>query len=301
MSIWSDIAEWIGPTQNEYPGGMGAVAGVVLHIQDGTEAGTEAWQHNPAAQVSSHFLAPRAGGLKQMVDTRDAAFAEVSGNLHWISIENEGYGGQALTDGQIQACAKVLARAHVVYGVPLQLCDNPLSPGAAGLTGHGRGGAAWGGHYDCPGDPVLNQRAAIIERAAALLGTAPPPTPTPAQEDDDMPAFATGTVPPGFDAATVICPPPPRTGTNWGDVWVSFACDFGDAHLRIAYLVHGQGWTVMPNPLTVPRVGDRANPFGGPAPAGLQKVSVKRVKADDNDTGACPVSWLVEAAARAAA
>jgi len=304
MARWSDIAEWIGPTENRYPGGMGSVAGVVLHIQDGSEAGTEAWQKNPSAQVSSHFLAPRDGGLRQMTDTRDAAWAEVSGNLHWLSIENEGFGGQPLTADQIESCAQVLARAHAVYGVPLQACDDPLLPGAAGLTGHGKGGAAWGGHYDCPGDPVLAQRAAILDRAAAIVGARPTPTPTPvptpaptSEEDDDMAIALMGSVPEGFDEALVLTPPPPQTGKNWGDrnVWLSFGADFDDALLRIAYWVHGDSaWKVMPQPLHVPRVGDRVNPFGGPAPKGLQKVSVKRVAASEADKGTCPVGWLVE-------
>jgi len=303
VSIWSDIAEWIGPTQNRYPGGMGAVAGVVLHIQDGSEAGTEAWQRNPSAQVSSHFLAPRAGGLKQMVDTRDAAWAEVSGNLRWISIENEGYGGQPLTDGQIEACAKVLARAHVVYGVPLQPCDDPLLPGAAGLTGHGKGGAAWGGHYDCPGNPVLAQRAAIIERAATLLGTTPTPTPTPAspsepptptQEDDDMPAFATGDIKPGDGALTMVLVPPANFGSaGWGNVWFSLGADFGEAHVRVAIYTHGQGWSHIYDDDVVKATDDRVNPFGGPLPQAVQKISITR--AENHDV---PLAYLVEATAK---
>lgn len=304
MSVWSDIAEWVGPTVNRYPGGMGAVAGVVLHIQEGSEAGTEAWQKNPTAQVSSHFLAPKSGRLRQMVDTADGAWAEVSGNLHWLSIECEGFSGSPLTGDQIEACAQVLARAHTVYGVPLAPCDDPLLRGVGGLTGHGLGGAAWGGHTDCPGAPILAQRGAIIDRAAAIAGASPHPvpipSPTPAPEEEEaMPAFALGTVPPGLDNPVLITPPPPQIGGNWDKVWISFGADFANAHLRIAYWVYGEpGWKIIQDTLVVPRLGDRVNPFGGPAPKGLQKMSVERVKSDDPKSDTCPVGFLVEASAK---
>lgn len=300
MAVWSDIAEWIGPTENRYRGGMGSIAGVVLHIQDGSEAGTEAWQKNPSAQVSSHFLAPRAGGLRQMVDTADGAWAEVSGNLHWLSIENEGMGGQPLTDGQIEACAQVLARAHIVYGVPLQACDDPLLPGAAGLTGHGLGGAAWGGHTSCPGAPVLAQRGAIIERAAAIVGrstTPQPPAPpsTPSTEEDDMPAFVAGEIRQGKDATTVIAVPPANYGSaGWGNVWFSLGAAFGDAHVEVAVYEHGSGWKHLSSDFLVPDNGDRVNPVGGVLPTAAQKIAVKRVTGSEN----VPVSYLVEAVKR---
>lgn len=299
MSRWTDIAEWIGPTANRYRGRMGSVSGVVLHIQDGTEAGTESWQRNPGAQVSSHFTAPRAGGLRQMVDTADAAWAEVSGNLHWLSLECEGYGGQPLTPGQIEAAAQLLARAHRVYGVPLQACDDPLLPGACGLTGHGKGGAAWGGHYDCPGDPVLAARPAIIERAAAIAsGSSSAPTPTPAptqEEDDDMPIAILGTLPENLDEA-ILCPPPPNTAPNWGNVWISFGAS-QDVHVAVRAYVDGKGWETVSDSFLIPGDGDRANPFGGPAPAGLQKLGVRRIAPPDSNAVAqtASVGWLIEA------
>lgn len=301
MSRWTDIATWIGPTENEYPGGMSTVQWVILHIQDGTEAGTEAWQRNPGAKVSSHFLAPRAGGLRQMVDTADAAWAEVGGNRHGISIECEGRGGQPLTDGQVEACAQVVARAHRVYGIPLQACDDPLLPGSAGLTGHGKGGAAWGGHLDCPGDPVLAVRGRIIERAAAIVSGAPAPIPStpapaPTDDEDDMTAY-TGVVAEGYDQTTLICPPPANIGPNWGNVWISFAAT-ADVHLEVDAYIHGRGWVPVAASLAVPADGDRVNPFGGPAPAGIQKLTVKRVRPADaaaDDPGSTPVAWLVEA------
>lgn len=166
-------ATWRGPVPGYTPGGMGAIRGLVLHIQEGIESGTDAWFHNPASRVSAHFGNPKAGGLDQWVDTADMAWAEVAGNPNWISIENEGNSGDQLTASQLENTAELLAWLHSEYGVPLQISDTPLS-NTPGLTGHGLGGSAWGGHYDCPGTPILAQRQAIITRAAQIAGA---PTP----------------------------------------------------------------------------------------------------------------------------
>ena len=173
MARW-DGWEWLGPTVNEgdgdgQPGEPGdrmyEVRGVVLHIAEGSYAGTDSWQHNPDAEVSSHFLHAKDGRRGQVVDTADRAWTQSAGNGHWLSIENEGYHGDSLTPGQIEAAAMVLARAHQVYAVPLQSTDDV---NGFGLGWHGMGGAAWGGHYDCPGDPIKAQRPAIIARAQEI-------------------------------------------------------------------------------------------------------------------------------------
>lgn len=161
-------AEWIGPTVNETPGGMIDVLGLVLHIEEGTESGTESWFRNPEAQASSHFLNPKSGGLRQMVDTRDKAWAEAAGNAHWISVENEGYAGDSLTESQLNNIAGLYSWLNEVYSVPFVVSD---SPNVKGMGWHGMGGTAWGGHFDCPGDPIKNQRPVILDRAAGHMAT----------------------------------------------------------------------------------------------------------------------------------
>jgi len=153
---------------------MDGIMGVVLHIQQGTQAGSIAWCKNPESRVSAHFFAPKVGRPVQLVDTADRAWAEASGNPFWLSIENEGYSGDSLSGDQITACALILARAHTEYGVRLAATDDPNN---GGLGWHGMGGDAWGGHPDCPGEPVKAQRAAIIGKATVLLGQ---PAPAPA-------------------------------------------------------------------------------------------------------------------------
>lgn len=165
---------YIGPTQNKTTDGMVEVRGLVLHIQQGTEQGSEAWFKNPTAQASSHFLNPKTGGLRQLIDTKDRAWAEAAGNSHWVSVENEGFVPDALTTSQVENCAQLLAWLHKTYSVPLQSTDDV---NGRGLGWHGMGGAAWGGHTGCPGDAIKAQRAAIIARAEQILGDQPkPPT-----------------------------------------------------------------------------------------------------------------------------
>lgn len=163
-------ATFIGPTPNKRTDGMVEVRGLVLHIQQGTEQGSEAWFKNPKSQASSHFLNPKTGGLRQLVDTKDRAWAEADGNAHWISLEDEGYAGDSLTASQVENAAQLLAWLHTEYAVPLQSTDDP---NGKGLGWHGMGGAAWGGHTGCPGDPIKAQRPVIIARAKAILGITP--------------------------------------------------------------------------------------------------------------------------------
>lgn len=172
---WTDIADWIGPTRNEGDGdgtplepadAISSILGVVVHIQQGSETGTEAWQRNPDSQVSSHFLSPKVGRGRQMVDTADRAWAQVAGNSHWLSVENEGLTGQTLTADQIEFNAQVLAKAHLIHNVPLQVSNDPNVPG---LCHHSAGGVGWGNHPDCPGNPVIAQKPAIVARAQEIV------------------------------------------------------------------------------------------------------------------------------------
>ena len=115
----------------------------------------------------------------------------------------------------------------------------------------------------------------------------------PRQGDDMAVTFATGEVKPGAGVLTVVCPPPANTGANWADVWFSLGSDFGNAEVRVAGYIHGEGWRVFDR-VEVPAAGDRVNPFAGPAPAGLQKISILRLTGSEE----VPLGWLVEARSR---
>ncbi|GAA2018845.1 hypothetical protein GCM10009839_13860 [Catenulispora yoronensis] len=136
-------------------------------------------------------------------------------------------------------------------------------------------------------------RGTPTQLADLINGTSPaapePPATTPT-EDDHMPAFATGEIP-NDTAAHIIAPPPANIGSNWGNVWFSLGSDFGDVTVRVAAYIHGRGWDVHDN-VVVPAAGDRVNPWGGPLPAGVQKISIVRA-----NTGPA-LTYLIEAAAR---
>lgn len=147
-------------------------------------------------------------------------------------------------------------------------------------------------------------RGTTAQLATALDGTAPAPTPPPAPaptsdpKDDDMPAFATGEVKPGAGEVTVVLPPPANMGTaGWGNVWFSLGCDFGKTTVRVAVFTHGQGWSHIYEDVLVDAAGDRVNPFGGPLPTGVQKISVTRGK-NPGDNPDVPLAYLVEAVHR---
>jgi hypothetical protein len=160
-------ATWRPIPVNYTNNGQREVRGVVVHIMAGTLSGTDSWFRNPKAQASSHFGTGKAGALYQWVDTADRAWAQANGNPAWISVENEGKGGDTLTSAQLDRVAEVLAWAHTTYGVPLQVTH---SVNGQGLGYHAMGGASWGGHTSCPGTRIVAQLDDIVSRAKKIVG-----------------------------------------------------------------------------------------------------------------------------------
>ncbi|MBS2531580.1 glycoside hydrolase family 25 protein [Catenulispora sp. NF23] len=133
------------------------------------------------------------------------------------------------------------------------------------------------------------QLADLINGTSSSPATPEPPATNPT-EDDHMPAFATGEIPNDTNAH-IVAPPPANTGGNWGNVWFSLGCDFGDCTVRVAAYIPGRGWDIRDN-VVVPAAGGRINPWGGPLPNGVQKISIVR-----HTTGPA-LAYLIEAAAR---
>lgn len=136
---------------------------------EGTLDGTDAWFHNPQAQASADYGTGKDGRIYQWVDwTGDhKAWAQAVGNPYWVSIENEGHSGDTLTPAQLDAVAQIVADVFTREGVPFQLANTPSDKG---LGFHAMGGQAWGGHFDCPGNPIINQRQAILDRVKEIAG-----------------------------------------------------------------------------------------------------------------------------------
>lgn len=178
MSRWSDLATWKGTSH--HGGRILAHRGLVVHIAEGYYDGTIAWQQGDNS-VSSHFIVDRDGTCAQMVDTDDQAWAQRVGNHEWLSVECAGFttksqyhkthpGWERLTGEQVEKIAHLLAKMHAAYGTPVQIATSPTG---RGLGHHSMGGPAWG-HQDCPGDPIIGQKPAIVARATMLIGGRPP-------------------------------------------------------------------------------------------------------------------------------
>ena len=181
MAHWTDLATWKGPTPNQ-GGAMYEWRGLVIHIAEGYLDGTLAWQKNPSAEVSSHFIVggPRDGVSKdglcyQVVDTATIAWTQANGNGHWLSIECSGFVPDKLSPNQIEKIAQVLAKCHTVYGVPLQVTSSTTGKG---LGHHSMGCNQGWGHCDCPGDNIIAQKQQIVDRAKQIVsGDDEPVTP----------------------------------------------------------------------------------------------------------------------------
>lgn len=139
---------------------MRSHTGVVLHVNqsDGNLYSWVAGDHD----MSCHFEVYKSGAVEQYLDTDLTAWCQMAGNADYLSIETEGYDTEALTDAQVHTIASILHWANEVHGIALQLAEQP---GQRGFGWHGMGGAAWGGHPDCPGVLRRNQRAQIIQLA----------------------------------------------------------------------------------------------------------------------------------------
>lgn len=205
MARWTDLAKWVGPSPNtgdgdQYPNEgsdrMREVRGLVVHTASGYYLGTIAWQRNANANVSSHFIlaGPRDvpkgvadGTLAQMVDTDITAWTQREGNGHWLSVEcsgfggtNDGQSGDKLSVAQMEQVARLLVKAHLAYGVPLQLASGPDGYGLGWHSMGAENGANWG-HEFCPGEPIKAQLPAVVARAVEIANGL----------EDDMALFVT--------------------------------------------------------------------------------------------------------------
>jgi N-acetylmuramoyl-L-alanine amidase len=89
---------------------------IVIHVTEGDARSVRAWFHDPAAQVSAHYMVTKTGEVVHFVHEYDTAWANgrvdhptaelvlerpnVNPNWWTISIEHEGNGKEELTDPQ---------------------------------------------------------------------------------------------------------------------------------------------------------------------------------------------------------
>lgn len=180
-------------------GRMTAHQGLVLHVQVGNNSCFGEFD-TPANQVSSTWWVGASGQLEQYVDADLIAWAQMSGNPTWNSVETEGFPTAPLTEAQVVTLARLYAWGHQVYGWPYHLAE---TPDENGFGWHGMGSEAWG-HPLCPGVIRRAQRATILTLAAISdephLTPPPPPTVIPYPHLPEGATVSQILVPVGLDA-----------------------------------------------------------------------------------------------------
>lgn len=158
--------------------GFGTGRGVVMHTEDGHEAGTVATFMNKANQVSAFFSIAADGSCHQYVPVGKGltAWSQAGGNDAWRGIEDEDgtHPSIPLTRPQITTFAQILEACSAFDGFPLQATDNV---DGHGLILHSDGGQAWGGHLQCPGPVRAAQRPQIIALAEGIRSGGTPASP----------------------------------------------------------------------------------------------------------------------------
>ncbi|MET8161944.1 N-acetylmuramoyl-L-alanine amidase [Sphaerisporangium sp. NPDC005289] len=118
---------WVAASSSNYTASSRpsayAIDRVVIHITQGSYAGTISWFQNPSAQVSAHYVVRSSdGAVTQMVREKDIAWhaGNWSYNTRSIGIEHEGYVTDAswYTDAMYRGSAALTRYICDKYGIP---------------------------------------------------------------------------------------------------------------------------------------------------------------------------------------
>lgn len=111
----------------------GETRGIVIHWTEGHEAGNVPTLDGPV--VDCHFYVTKAGRVFQFLDPSSQAWhARRTANATCLGIEHEGF-GEAWTEVQLDASAKLAAWLCRMYNIPIRKVDPPGD--WRGLFGHG--------------------------------------------------------------------------------------------------------------------------------------------------------------------
>ncbi|WP_405142122.1 N-acetylmuramoyl-L-alanine amidase [Sphaerisporangium sp. NBC_01403] len=117
-------AHWVPANTGNYrvaSRGAGTIDRIVIHVMQGSYAGTISWFQNPSAKVSSHYLVRSSDGdITQMVRDKDVAYHATTYNDRAIGIEHEGYVNDAswFTDAMYRSSAALTRYVADKYGIP---------------------------------------------------------------------------------------------------------------------------------------------------------------------------------------
>ncbi|MCF6524462.1 peptidoglycan-binding protein [Streptomyces sp. JJ36] len=115
-------ARWVPADPSNYSSGRASsITTVVVHVTQGSYAGTISWFQNPSSDVSAHYVVRSSDGeVTQMVRDRDTAWHARSGNPYSVGIEHEGYVDDPtwFTDAMYRSSAALTRHLCDEYGIP---------------------------------------------------------------------------------------------------------------------------------------------------------------------------------------
>ncbi|WP_406456502.1 amidase [Streptomyces sp. NBC_00876] len=115
-------ALWVPADPNNYATGRSAaIDKVVIHVTQGSYAGSISWFQNPTAEVSAHYVVRSSDGqITQMVRDSDTAWHARSANASALGIEHEGFIDDPswFTDTMYRSSAALTAYLCERYGIP---------------------------------------------------------------------------------------------------------------------------------------------------------------------------------------
>ena len=115
-------ALWVPADPENYATGRTAkIDKVIIHVTQGSYAGTISWFQDPVSKVSSHYVIRSANGeITQMVRDKDTAYHAKSSNASAIGIEHEGFIDDAtwFTDAMYRSSAALTKYLCERYGIP---------------------------------------------------------------------------------------------------------------------------------------------------------------------------------------
>ncbi|RFU84573.1 amidase [Streptomyces triticagri] len=115
-------ALWVPASTSNYASGRSAtISQVVIHVTQGSYAGTISWFQNPEAETSSHYVVRSSDGeVTQMVRDADTAWHARSANASSLGIEHEGYVDDPswFTNSMYRSSAALTKHLCERYGIP---------------------------------------------------------------------------------------------------------------------------------------------------------------------------------------
>ncbi|MEV4417119.1 peptidoglycan recognition family protein, partial [Catellatospora sp. NPDC049609] len=115
-------ARWIpASTANYGAGRSAAITTIVIHVTQGSYAGTISWFQNPSAGVSAHYVVKSSNGeVTQMVRDEDTGYHARSGNPYSLGIEHEGFVDNPawFTDAMYRSSANLSRHLANRWGIP---------------------------------------------------------------------------------------------------------------------------------------------------------------------------------------